>query len=355
MSLLETAGRRGNASCLLLVFLICASLIAGFYYVLRTPGKDEAEPSKKPPIKSFPHDISGVWKAKAIKVNPPRGRRGDYKPSYMKGNFGDFTGRVEIGKDFQIKQINWVEVFLSSLSKSIEWKSPGEWKFTERRKMGGSNEERGWAERYKNRLKLHFIGGNGSVKECRFEFDQMPAIPEKYIFDGKFREGDKPGEIVAEVMLYAPKLKNQKLKNGSFFVQLNPSTLEFEVSKLRSRDKQVQHQLDKMFGMQRVSFGRIKDAKLYGLKDVAIDKLSLKGYPGQFRLAFKKVDVKFIYGEHKKDPDRIHLEYDDRETELIIDNAYSEKKMARVVFFPDGRGKLFTHNQELEYELIREK
>ncbi len=345
--------RRGVASCLLVVALICACMIGGFYFILRSPAEEEKGPSKKPLVKKFSHDISGVWIAKAVKTNPPPGRRGNYKPSFMKNNLGDFSGKVEIGNDFQIRQLEWVDVSIGVLNKKIEWKSPNQWKFSMQRKMGGSNEERGSSERDKNRLKLHYIGANGSVKEARFVFDQMPAVPEKYNFDGRFREGDSPGEIAAEVMLYAPRIKKQKLKNGSFFIQLNPSCLEFEVSKFWSRDKKIQHELDKIFGMEKVGFGRIKKARLHGLKDVAIEKLALGGYPANLGLAFKRVDVSFIYGQHKKDPDRVALEYDDRETELIIDNSHSDAIKASVVFFAGGKGKLFTHNAELEWDLIR--
>lgn len=342
--------RRGN--CLLLVCLLLALLIGGSYFLLRTPAKTEEELPTKPVIKSFGNDISGTWRAKFVKINIPRGRKADYRPSWFKDNPRDFEAEVEIGRDYYVKRLKWVEVATGYSESKAEWLAFDRWKFSMIEQKARAEEERGQSERDGNKLSLHYQGALGQVRECRFSLDDLPEVPQKYRLDGGFREGSQPGEIEAEILLYAPELKNRPFKPGKLQIQISPFDFQFKKSRLTVNDERIRKLIDDTLGEVIVKFDDLKRLGIASVKDIDLHQYYVKGYPGGLCVGFTGVNAGFRYGPQRQD-DSVYIEQVPGSSQAILEMANDSKKRVIITFSADGSGKMLTHNGEMEFKLIR--
>ncbi len=345
--------RRGN--CLLILALLAGCMIGGFYFLLRTPGEAEKGPSKKPRITSFAKDISGTWKAKFVKINPPRGRGKDYKPGWYNNNPRDYDEVIslEIGKDLQIKRLKWAQVSTGFSENILEWFGPEKWKYSHRESKGRPEESRGQCERDLTRLSLKSYSPRRQVEECSFSISRLPDVPAKYKLDGGFRQGDNPGEIEAEIMLYAPELKQHLIEPGKLQIKLSPFGFQFSVSRFVGENEEIKKMVDEMMGKQTYHFSDLKKMRISGARDIDLHKLPIKGYPGNGHLALKGINASFRFGQSRNEEDRVFIEQISGKSQAFVEHVHSAHWRAKVVFMPGGTGKLFTHNGEMEFQLYR--
>ena len=341
--------RRGNS--LLIIPLLLAFMLGGFYFLLRTPAKTETGSSEKQVIKGFSKDISGIWKARFVRVNIPPGRRSDYKPSWYKDNPRDFEAEVEIGKDFHVKHLKWVEVATGDSETRAEWLASDRWKFSMIAQKGQSGEEKGQSERDGSRLNLNFQSSLGEVRECRFSFDGLPEVPKKYNLDGGFREGVTPGEVEAEIMLYAPGLGGKHFEPGKLQIKISAFGFHFEKSRFTGLDEELKKKFS-FFGVLHVKFDALKKLKIASVRDIDLHKFYVKGYPVALHVELKGVNASFRYGTNSQD-DSVYIEQVDGQSEAILGTDDYSQKRVKVVFSSDGSGKMLTHNGEMEFQLVR--
>ncbi|MEW6711965.1 MAG: hypothetical protein AB1403_19235 [Candidatus Riflebacteria bacterium] len=342
--------RRGN--CLVILALMAACLIGGFYFLLREPQKD-APPSKKPVIKSFKHDISGKWQAKLVKINPPPRSKPGYKPPWMLSNYSDFDASIEIGRDFYVKHLKWVEIRGHTTYQAVEWFTPDRWKFFERESSRGQSEIQGESERNGKNLKIKYIGRpTNLVRECSLEYNQLADVPPKYQFDGGFREGKTSSEIESQVMLYAPPMSSKKIDGKKFKIEITSHGFQL-ANRDFSIDGFVNDEIMKiLYGYSFVKFEHLKKFNISRIRGGVLKDLHIKGYPSAVVISINNCICQFWFGASSQEGDRAFVEIG-ANTEIFLDKVHDAYKKARVVFTSDGKGKLFTHDGIMEYDLSR--
>ncbi len=346
--------RRGN--CLVIAVLIGACFLGGLHFLFKKINESEEKQVKprKPVIKTFPHDISGKWQALLVKVNPPKNSPPGWKPSWMQSNYRDFDAVVEIDKAYFIRRLKWVELKNNMTNVVIEWSAPDKWQYMKRISRPRMNEERGESTRDGKRLKVAFTGGSqGCLRECSFEFNDMPQVPDKYQFDGGFREAETRGEIEGEILLYAPEIKDKQLDIGKMRVEVTPFGFQLwneeYVFKLFGQSNEVYKLLSQE---TKVPFTFLKKHKIDKVRGGVLKQLSVEGYPGMSFLTLKNCDCQFWFGDAKGEGDRVFVNLP-TDSQAVLSRAEGAKKNARVVFSADGKGRMFTHDGVLEYELSR--
>lgn len=347
--------RRGIASCLITVALIGACMIGGFYFLLRT-SEEEKGPSRKPIIKSFAHDISGSWYARLVKINPPPRSRPDYKPSWMRSDFREFDAQIEIGRDFHLKRAKWVEISTNSNNQVYEWFSHEKWKQVTREMKPGHIDSCGEAERDKKMLKVKYSGdAYRTVREYSFEFNDMPPVPANTFRDGGFRETDSKGEIEAEAVFYAPKLFGKNLDKNKFRIEVTPFGFGLANNDFAILGGRPPSDIEKLLrGHQKVSFELLKKFQITKIRGGDLRDLDLRAYPGGGKLDIEKCNCQFWFDQNGREGDRAFVEIDPVQTKVVLTKTFDQSKKIRVVFAPDGSGRLFTHDNIMEYKLSRE-
>lgn len=345
-----------HGNCLIILVLIGACFIGGLHFLFKkiNEGEESAAKPKTPVIKSFNHDISGKWHARLVKINPPKNASAGWKPSWMQSNFSDFDAIVEIDKAFFVRRIKWVEIKGSMTNVVVEWFAPDKWQFMKRVSQPGKNEERGESSRDGRLLKVSFTGGSHNcLRECSFEHNDMPPVPDKYLYDGGFRETEVRGEIASDILLYAPEIKDKKLEIAKMRVEITPFGFQLwneeYAFKLFGQSNEVQQLLMRE---TKVPFTFLKKHKIDKVRGGVLKQLSVEGYPGMSFLTLKNCDCQFWFGDEHGEGDRVFVNIP-ADGQAVLARAESIQKRARVTFSADGKGRMFTHDGVLEYELNR--
>lgn len=345
-----------SGRCLLILALLVGSLIGGMYMLFRTPPAPGL-PAPKPVITKFPHDLAGKWRARLVKVNPPRGSRPGWKASWMQTNFADFDAVIEIGKDFFVRRLAWVQLKSSVMTQTVEWTGPDSWAYLERRANKGQVENRGESQRKGRLLTVEYRGSPvGEVRECRFEYGDLPPVPAKNLSDGGFRESLPPEAIEAEVNVYAPSLTNVPLDVAKFRIEMTPfgfSLANNDFLILGIRGNKDKDSVAKLLHQEvKVPFHLLRKLQIDKVRGGILKGLFINGYPGGAFVDLQGCDCQFWFGDTPS-TDRVFVTVDKQAGAVVLTKAPETNLRAKVVFSPDGTGRLFTHDGVMEYQLSR--
>ena len=322
--------KRGNCYLILLALVIAISV--SIYFHVQQNTYSPKKKKLKPIIKTFPHKISGKWKARLVKINPPPRKKKRYRPTWMHNdNYKDFTAEIEIGKDFKIKKAKWVEFRNSHLSRYIEWNSPESWKFTEKNSIvKRAQPENSRTTRNGKKLTLYYSGNkNREVRQCNFTFTKMPPIPPNKYSDGGFRKGVNDNAIEAEVIFFAPELYKQKIDTRSFNIEVTPFGI---------KDKIKNRGIGKMLKFKSGNFPELGE-------------FEIQGYPANLLLSIFNCRVEVWYEKNGKKITSCRLSIN--QGSKVTFRAFSQTKKIKIIFDKNGKGKMFSHDGIMEYELVR--